>query len=234
MSSYRSKFPEDDQWFSGAWLPVFREAVDDQSYLLSRGYATNAALELVGNRYHLNQRQRMAVRRMSASTQEVANRRRRECHKTDLAHQAIDIDGFNLLILLESALSGGYVLYCRDGVYRDIASVHGAYKRVIKTEEAVRLLGDVVHELQITGTRWFLDAPVSNSGKLKTFLQEICKANGYSWEVEVVSNPDQELVKSTNIVISSDGWILDKAEKWYNLGAYLIEHKIKGANVIKG
>lgn len=232
MRSQRGKHYQDDQWFNQTWHPIFKEAVDDFNYLLSRGYATNAALELVGNRYHLNQRQRIAIRRISASAQEIENRKRRQCHTTELVHQEIDIDGFNLLILLESIMSGGYVFRCRDGLYRDIASVHGAYKRVIKTEEAIKLIGDTFNELQVSAVRWLLDAPIANSGKLKTFLQEVSEVKRYSWEVEVVKNPDHELVKSPRIVISSDGWILDQVNKWYNLGAYLIEHKIKEANVI--
>lgn len=234
MSSQRGKHKEDDQWFGVAWLPVLREAVSDHSYLLSRGYPVQIALTLVGNRYYLNQRQQMAVRRMSASTQEITNRKHSECHISALAQQAVNIDGFNLLILLESVLSGAYVFRCRDGTYRDIASVHGAYKRVIETEEVIKLIGDTLKQLQVSDIRWILDAPISNSGKLKLFLQKLSEANGYSWKVEVDNNPNQALMKSTGIVITSDGWILDRVNKWCNLGAYLIEHKIQGANIVIG
>ena len=50
----RGKHPNDNQLFSAKWQEVLKEAVDDQSFLLSRGYGANSALALVGNRYRLN------------------------------------------------------------------------------------------------------------------------------------------------------------------------------------
>ena len=54
----------------------------------------------------------------------------------------------------------------------------------------------------------------------------------FNWEVELVFNPDTVLVKNNNVVISSDGWILDRVDKWFNLGNYLIENRIEDASVI--
>ena len=47
------------------------------------------------------------------------------------------IDGFNLILTLESAVGGGVVLGGRDGCYRDMASVHGTYRRVEETRSAL-------------------------------------------------------------------------------------------------
>ncbi|MCB0634486.1 MAG: DUF434 domain-containing protein, partial [Lewinella sp.] len=136
-SRKRGQHPSDSKLFSKKWQPALRSAEQDLSLLLSRGYGSNASLELVGNRYRLNKRQRLAVLRMSASEEEVQRRQSKECLDVDLREQPIAIDGFNLLVLLESALSGAFVFRCRDGLYRDISSVHGSYKREVKTEEAI-------------------------------------------------------------------------------------------------
>lgn len=229
----RGKHSSDDKLFATKWHPIFREAVDDLCYLLSRGYADHSALQIVGNRYKLNKRQRNAILRISCSESEQLGRMRSACKAIDLNNQIVEIDGFNLLILLESALSGAYLFKGRDGLYRDISSVHGSYKRVVKTEEAIRLIGKVLKSYKVKLVKWYLDQPVSNSGRLKTRLMEISGMDELNWEVALVFDPDKVLAKSNNIVISSDGWILDHAKSWFNLGAILIEHHIEDANVIR-
>lgn len=205
----------------------------DHSYLLTKGYGANATLELVGNRYRLNKRQRKAVLGMSASDQEVALRQKKALATDELKGQTVHIDGFNLLILLESALSGAIIFQGRDGLYRDISSVHGSYKRVIKTEEAIRLIATALRELEVGPVQWLLDSPVSNSGRLKTFLLEWGNDLGMDWSVELVYNPDKELASTDAVVISSDSWILNECNRWYNLGRRLIDRHVPDAKMIK-
>jgi hypothetical protein len=228
----RGKQPNDDKLFAAEWHPIFTEAVDDFCHLLSRGYADNSIAQIVGNRYKLNKRQRDAIRRISSSDQEISRRQQKCCPPKDLKNRIVEIDGFNLLILLESALSGGYVFKARDGTYRDISSVHGSYKRVQKTEEAILLVGNTLRQLGVKSVKWYFDQPVSNSGKLKTRLLEISRENDFKWEVELVFDPDKVLVQSEKIVITADGLIIDQASKWFNLSAFLIENYLSDANVI--
>jgi len=228
----RGKQSSDDNYFSSQWHPAFTAAVDDMCYLLSRDYAENSAMQIIGNRYRLNKRQRNAIARVSCSEREITNRLHSELKSTDLARKTLEVDGFNLLILLESALSGAYIFKARDGLYRDISSVHGSYKRVLRTEEAILLVGKVLKELNVKAVKWYLDQPISNSGNLKTRLIELSRNNDFNWEVELVFNPDKVLAESEQVVISSDGWILNRAQHWFNLGAYIIEKHIQSSNTL--
>ncbi len=229
----RGKESNDDKLFAPKWHAILKDAVDDLCFLLTRGYTENSALQVVGNRYRLNQRQRHAILRMGCSAQGIITRKDSECSAKELEGQYVEIDGFNLLIILECALSGAFVFKGRDGLYRDISGVHGSYKRVIKTEEAVLLVGQVLQELKVKAVKWYLDQPVSNSGRLKSLLLEISKANRFGWEVELVFDPDKVLSQSTGIIITSDGRVLDEVDKWFNLGAYLIENYLEVVNVIE-
>lgn len=150
-----------------------------------------------------------------------------------LKDATVEIDGFNLLILLESALSGAYIFKGRDGLYRDISSVHGSYKRVMKTEESILLVGKILSKYKVKSVKWYLDQPISNSGRLKTKLLELSQEAGWDWEVELVYNPDKVLAESKNIVITSDRWILDRVDGWFNLGSVLIENYLTESNVIE-
>lgn len=193
----------------------------------------NTAHQLVGNRYRLNSRQRHALRRMSASDECIKLRQAKTCSTDDLLQGDIEIDGFNLLILLENALSGAYLFKCRDGTYRDISSVHGSYKRVAKTEAAIMLVGEALSRLQPKTVRWYFDRPVSNSGRLKDWLLQISQEQGWDWEVNLVFSPDKKLVHSGAIVISSDALVLDKTSQWFNFAAHLIEKKQLAAHIIE-
>ncbi|MFK7983141.1 MAG: DUF434 domain-containing protein, partial [Saprospiraceae bacterium] len=75
----RGKQSSDDKWFASKWHPIFTEALNDLCYLLTRGYAENSALQIVGNRYKLNKRQRKAVLRISCSDQGIATRNQAKC-----------------------------------------------------------------------------------------------------------------------------------------------------------
>ncbi|MEM6965862.1 MAG: DUF434 domain-containing protein [Bacteroidota bacterium] len=228
----RGQHPNDHQLFSKKWLPILKEAVDDMVYLLTRGYTPNSSVEIVGNRYQLNKRQRMAILRISSSESEIKARNAKVLSPTDLRHQTVFVDGFNLLIILESAMSGAYIFKSRDGTYRDISGVHGSYKRVRQTESVIKMVGNTLVGLKVQKVKWLLDKPISNSGRLKQNLEAIATANNFNWEVALVNNPDKILATSEHIVISADGWVLDHAARWFNLGALMIEQQLDKVNII--
>jgi len=222
----RGKVASDDRLFGNASMQQkLKEAAKDMCYLLSRGFAEKSSLQLVGNRYRLNVRQQKALRGMSASKQQIYLRREKTLQSSELKDKTIIIDGFNLLILLESMLSGAYVFKGLDGYFRDVSGVHGSYKKVQKTEEALLLIGNELKDLGVTSVTWFFDAPVSNSGRLKTRIKEMAEEHKYTWEINLVNNPDKVLADSNYIVISSDAWILDRAVHNFNLAAYIIKKK---------
>jgi hypothetical protein len=136
---HRGPGPQDAIWFGADARAGLRAAVADLSWLLSRGYAEPSALSLVGNRCQLVERQRVAVLRSACSDASLAGRRSRELDLQSIRGRPLRIDGFNLVVTLESALGGGVVIVGRDGCYRDMASVHGTYRRVQETRPALEL-----------------------------------------------------------------------------------------------
>ncbi|NQX85908.1 MAG: DUF434 domain-containing protein [Flavobacteriaceae bacterium] len=227
----RGKNSNDDTLFGSKTLQLkFKEALEDMRYLLSRGYGEKSALQLVGNRYRFNLRQQQAILGMSASQQQIELRQSHEVYLNQMHCETFIIDGFNLLIVLESALSGAYLFKGLDGAYRDLSSVHGTYKRVKQTETAIHLVGDTLKHHKVI---WVFDQPVSNSGRLKTLLGEIAKQKAYNWDIILDYNPDKMLAQSKHIAISSDAWILDRAKRWLNLAAVLINQHIQNHNIIQ-
>jgi len=199
-------------------------ALEDMYYLLTRNYPVKASLALVGNRYNLVKRQQQALLGMGCSREQLSVRNNKVVSPTALKGQTIYIDGFNVLILLETLLSGGFVFKGLDGCYRDVSSVHGTYKTVEQTERALVLVGGTLHQLGVKTVVWVLDAPISNSGKLKTFCYEIAERYGFSWEVLLEHSPDKFLIVDGRLVCSSDAWVLDECTSWFNLAGYIIEN----------
>ena len=220
---HRGPHPQDHELFSAPMTPRLCEATRDLSWLLTRGYAANSARKIVGDRYALVARQRLAVARCACGDDEASRRQQHQVETTNLWHQELWIDTYNVLTSLEAALSGAVILHARDGCYRDMASMHGSYHKVEETLPALHLLGQLISSWEVATCHWLLDKPVSNSGRLKTLLREVSEASGWQWHAELVSDPDAVLISSDQIVASADSRILNQARHWFNLAKVAID-----------
>jgi hypothetical protein len=79
---------------------------------------------------------------------------------------------------------------------------------------------------------WFLDKPVSNSGRLAHTLRELAAAKGWPWRVELFNNPDQVLARTQAIVVTSDSAILDRCARWCNLASWWVRRHCAALEVI--
>ena len=67
-----------------------------------------------------------------------------------------------------------------------------------------------------------MDAPVSNSGRLKQRIVELLNQFSFEVQAEVIHNVDTVLEKLDN-VITSDAIILDRCISWINLNKKILE-----------
>ncbi len=226
---HRGRDPADEEQFGAGALPGLRIAVAELGWLLDRGYSETAALKLVGDHHQLRERQRLAVLRCAPAGRERAIRR------VDLAAvrgRPVAVDGFNCIITVEAALSGGLLLRGRDGVLRDLASVHGSYHSVSESGAAVRALGEVLAAAAPSAIRIFLDRPVSNSGRLRALLLDTAAQAGWAFEVVLTDNPDRELAASGWIVASSDSVVLDRCPAFTPLAEAAVTHAAPEAWIV--
>ena len=227
--SHRGPHPDDLRLFAAESWPGLRVAIDDLCWLLGRGYPPEAWAKLVGDHFQLFARQRTAMERCACSAAAAADRRRREVLGAQLAGRVLWIDGYNVLTTVEAALAGGVILVGRDGCYRDMASMHGSYRKVSETRPALELLGGTLSALGVSGCRWLLDRPVSNSGRLKGIMEEMAAAEGWPWQVELAASPDAELIACGEIVVTADSAILDRCCGWFNLARETLRRHVPQA-----
>jgi len=230
--THRGLAPRDERLFAARQLPALRAAAADLCWLLDRGYAPRSAIELVGNRHNLTSRQRMAVSRHACAHEDVQRRQKLRVEPGQLHGNELWLDGYNVLTVLESALAGGMVLLCRDGCCRDIAGIHRRYRKVNETLPVLRLVGETAAALGASRCRWWLDQPVSNSGRLKTLILEEAARAGWNMEVELVFSPDHVLSHTGEIIATSDGIVLDHCQRWVNLARLIIADHLPQARLL--
>jgi len=210
--------PQDATLFGAEALPVLQRACQELAYLRRRGFPLPSALKLVGDRYQLYERQRRALTRATSAAGGEAERAGRRLRGAAPPPAGLWVDGFNVIITLETALKGGVLVSTLDDTIRDLAGIHGAYRTRPLTGRALELLAQ---DLSQRGwgevpVRFLLDAPVSNTGRLGALIRARAEAAGLPWEVEVVPDPDQILRAPPEgiVVASGDAPVLDACGPW--------------------
>lgn len=226
----RGFVPSDEQEFSVDSQIILRKAQQDVLYLLEQGYPIKNASTFVGNHYMLSERQRIAIARATTTRVVLKERFNKQIIK-DYKGRSIAIDGLNQIITLEVALSFSTLILCMDGVIRDLAGLRGTYRIIDKTEEAIRLIGDKLSDMEIKEVLFYLDAPVSNTGRLKQRIQDILSDRTYTVTVELVNNADVLLQNREN-VITGDAIILNQCLSWINLTPIILKENLPEINLV--
>lgn len=221
--SHRGPHPLDSQLFGAEVIPVLRDAVADLSWLRTRGYAEASALKLVGDRYQLRRRQRVAVGRCACSDSARRARDSRLLGSGEIADRPLLIDGLNVITTIEVALSGGVLLLGRDRCLRDMASFHGSYRLVQETERAVAILLDLIATMRPSDATVYIDRPISNSGRLAGIIRTAAAARTMHVDARTADGVDEILKASTAVVATADSAILDACKAWVNMARLAVE-----------
>lgn len=222
--SRRGYVPEDEKQFLGKQLELLKKAADEVQFLLDQGYDIKPTTTFVGNHYMFSERQRLALARSISSKEWIEKRNKKELlQKRDKSFpKIVHIDGFNMIITLEVALSGSPIFYCRDGTIRDLAGLRGTYRVIDKTQRAIELILSELELLKITEVCFYLDAPVSNSGRLSALIRQCSEKYSISVNVQIIPDVDRVL-EHLEGVISGDAIILNHCISWLNLMPRLVE-----------
>jgi len=208
----------------------FRNAVDDLIFLLDRRYPKKQAIEIVGNRYRLDGEERKILYRGVFDTRSAERRKAKKCALSQV--ERILIDGYNVLITLESYLRGKMVFRSLDGYLRDIAGQYGDYTFDDFTRRGVELIVQFMKAeflkstRSFTGGELFLDYPVSKSGELAAYLRHKFLKARLAIEVSVVRSPDFLIIeggaRKGTAAASSDTVIIDKVSQVFDVPAFII------------
>ncbi len=209
----RGYTPSDDKEFIDQ-IEKLREAGEELYYLINRGYQIKPASTFVGNHHLLSERQRLALVRSISPKGSIEERVAKEVH--ELKDSVVYIDTFNTVITLEIAFSGSTLLSCMDGTIRDLAGLRGTYRIIDKTDLAVEAIRKVLEAEGVKEAHFLIDAPISNSGRLSSKIEDMFEKSPVEAVCEVINDVDKNLYDRER-VITSDAIILDNCRSWYNL-----------------
>lgn len=227
----RGYLPSDDKEFNLESLKTLCSAGQELYYLLNHGYHIKGASVFVGNHHLLSERQRLALARAVSPEKSITYRKEKELSLNDLRDKEIHIDGFNTIITLEVAFSNSLLIKCMDGTIRDLAALRGTYRLIDKTDIAIIHIGKILEKCKIGKVIFYLDAPVSNSGRLKMRILELLNEFDFEVQAEVIGDVDSALASLDNVV-TSDAIILDNCISWVNLTRKIIEENYSDYNYI--
>jgi hypothetical protein len=228
---HRGAHPEDARLFAPERVATLAIALEEAEYLLERGYTETSVVDVVGRRHALEARQRLALSRMMCSTSARLARAERQLPLEAASDRVLEIDGFNLVIGLEVAISGGPLLRGADGAFRDLAGLRGSYHPVLETDRALELVGELLAPVGPRLVHVLLDRPVSNSGRLRAKIAEHAAGWSFPVEVELVADPDRDLV-GRELVVSGDSLVLDGALSWVNLLGRALDARLPEAWIV--
>lgn len=228
----RRGFDQDDQkWFSTEAVSKLKTVQEEIQWLLDRGYKQDSVIEFVGNHYLLSSRQRLALQRSTSTSLQYQKRKNNMLPLEDAINGCIHIDGFNLIITLEVALSKSVIILGNDGVMRDLAGLRGTYSLIEQTNIALDLIGRSFKELSAPEAKFYLDAPISNSGRLRSRILQYAVDWNIPVDVELVPNADA-ILSNMGRIVTSDSILLDRCTSWFNLSRKIVEDYIKDTWVV--
>lgn len=226
----RGFVPSDEIEFNEENLTLLKKAQKDIYYLINQGYSIDKSVEFVGNHFLFSARQRLALKRSTSSYKDIISRQKRKILDT-YENSTLHIDGLNIIITLEVALSNSTLIKCMDGTLRDLAGLRGTYKLIDKTDTAIDLIGKRLDKMKIQKAIFYLDSPVSNTGRLKSRLLELLYK--YNFDIEVILIPNADVIlNKLDHVVTSDGIILNTCESWINLAYEIVEEELPNTSYI--
>ncbi|WP_135611647.1 DUF434 domain-containing protein [Methanococcoides sp. AM1] len=184
-------------------------------YLLSKGYARKSAITFVSNHHRLTGQERHILARLvfSPETAEIRIKKKLSC--SQLEGCDIFVDGYNVLITIESALKNEPIWFADDGFLRDISGVFGNHRITDTTCMAVDEMLSTLSALKVRSSTILLDSQMSNSEKLAKFICEKAKTKRLKADARTSKHVDFDLKEAGAhaVIATADSVIVDAVDK---------------------
>jgi len=215
-------------------MPEPGKAITDIRYLLDRGYPRKGAITFVCNHYRLDIKWRYVFTRVVFGRDTIQNRREKTVKCEDLDGEVVLVDGYNVLIGVESALKGEPVYLCDDGFLRDIRGVFRNYRCSGLTERAMNEILVVLTGFAPFRVEFLFDSQISKSGEMARWVEKKLKDVGLTGVARTSRHVDHDLKQSNGIIATADGSIIDEVPKAVNIQACVLEQLNISPVIIEG
>ncbi len=207
-------------------------AAEDLRYFFNRGYPRERSLELVGNHYNLIKNYRNFLRRGIFSDKEALDRKKKLIPIEKIRGKALAIDGYNVLITVESALQEKPLVQGDDYLIRDIAGISGSHKITEVSFQAIDIILRVLKEYESKHNLFYFVSSISKSGILAAVIRDELKKNNLSGNSESVRFPAKVLSGHKGVIATSNSVLIDQVERVVDLAGYIAENRVKTESII--
>jgi hypothetical protein len=198
--------------------------------LVNCGYPKDTAIRFVSNHHRLPNEQRFVLARVVVSSNTACRRLSKAIPLEALREKAVFVDGYNVLIIVESILSGCSVYLSDDGFLRDTRGIFRSYRASEFTVPALSEILDVLTMVGPDSVEILLDQQIGMSGQLAAQITGMMAKRGLDWTARTVRDVDRQLKMAQGIVATADGNVIDASSQVIDL-PYTIA-KRKGISIL--
>lgn len=204
---------------------MLKRAANDVRYLLDRGYPKESAIRFVSDHYRLPQEQRFALIRVAVPAELARKRRAKIIPLEAILGKALFVDGYNVLIAVESLLKGLPVYECDDGFLRDTQGIFRSYKASEVTVPALTLIIELLASAAPSKVEVLLDQQISMSGKLAALIRDMMSKRGLPGTARTQKDVDHQLKLAEGVVATADGCVIDSVSYVIDIPGQIDERK---------
>ncbi|HIQ02825.1 MAG TPA: DUF434 domain-containing protein [Desulfurococcales archaeon] len=191
--------------------------------LLNMGLTRETALKLVSQKYYLTKSELMVLYRCIHPTIESYYRRRKLIPPHEVRGKVLAVDGFNVIITLQSVIEGIPVCISSDGLLRDIMKSYRKFSYNPTVHN--KIIETMVKYISILLPRKAVivyDKQVSYSGVVASVTNSIIRKVHIEGQALVREKTDKTILEVGEVVASSDVVIVNKASKVFDLAYYIV------------
>ena len=178
---------------------------------MDRGYPKDSAIRFVSDHYCLPKEQRVVLIRSIVESKLASSRKAKALPLEALRERVVFVDGYNVLITVESLLARYPIYQCDDGFLRDTRGVYGSYKSSPFTISAIYAILDVLALAIPSRVEVLLDRQMSRSGELAEQIRCMMAKRGLPGDARTAHDVDRSLKTAMAIIATSDGYVIDAA-----------------------
>ncbi len=216
--------------FSGPDLKekLLKPARDIRS-ILRWGYPKLATIRFVADHSQLSVEERNILTRVIMPPDKVVSRVRKKIACDSIKDRDLLLDGYNVLLSVDSLLKNEPMWFCDDGYIRDTRYYFSKARQAEDIEEALDSVLEFLYEAHPKSVTFLLDAQISRSGELAGLIRRKLKENGISGESRTSKTTDFDLKteggnpKNKLVVATSDGIVIDSVLQVLDIPVCLME-----------
>lgn len=202
------------------------KAADDIRYLLEKGYKRDSAIRFVADHYKLDKNERYILARTVFSGATASSRTQKKLDIGNLKKRKLLVDGYNVLITLESLLGGEYIWIGDDSFLRDIKGVFKNHSNKDITFQAVEKMLNFIKISDVEYAEILLDTQMKNSGELAAFIRKRMEELSIPGDATTSKHVDFDLknCSSDYVVATADGVIIDALKNVVDIPGCIAAH----------